>query len=45
MVGEGIGLMSLGEDDKSSSEDARLVKAKRYKQPSQETEENPPLIV
>ena len=39
-----IGLMNLRDDD-NSSEDERLAKAKRNKQPLQETEEIPPAIV
>ena len=45
MLEHEIGLMNLHDDDNSSSEDARPVKAKRNKQPLQGTEENPPLIV
>ena len=45
MLEHEIGLMNLHDDDNSSSEDARLAKAKRNKQPLQETEEIPPAIV
>ena len=44
MLEHEIGLMNLHDDD-NSSEDERLVRAKRNKQPLQETEEIPPAIV